>query len=116
MKKLDVEVLGWGGYTWSAAVVFASCTPFPLVFSLRQMEQGGIDLQKAEEETKAQISAVNSQKVAIVAEFMAHMKVLSRVNTEGSIYTDSMLHEMCILKPFLFIQLSPSLFPSPAEG
>uniref|UniRef100_A0A4W5NZ89 Structural maintenance of chromosomes protein 5 n=1 Tax=Hucho hucho TaxID=62062 RepID=A0A4W5NZ89_9TELE len=44
--------------------------------SLRQMEQGDIDLQKAEEETKAQISAVNSQKVAIVAEFMAHMKVL----------------------------------------
>uniref|UniRef100_A0A8L0DJE9 Structural maintenance of chromosomes protein 5 n=1 Tax=Oncorhynchus mykiss TaxID=8022 RepID=A0A8L0DJE9_ONCMY len=43
--------------------------------SLRQMEQGGIDLQKAEEETKAQISAVNSQKVAIVAEFMAHMKL-----------------------------------------
>uniref|UniRef100_A0A6Q2WT45 Structural maintenance of chromosomes protein 5 n=1 Tax=Esox lucius TaxID=8010 RepID=A0A6Q2WT45_ESOLU len=43
--------------------------------SLRQMEQGGIDLQKAEEETKTQISAVNSQKVAIVAEFMTHMKV-----------------------------------------
>uniref|UniRef100_A0A674CI52 Structural maintenance of chromosomes protein 5 n=1 Tax=Salmo trutta TaxID=8032 RepID=A0A674CI52_SALTR len=36
--------------------------------SLWQMEQGGIDFQKAEEETKAQISAVNSQKVAIVAE------------------------------------------------
>uniref|UniRef100_A0A6Q2ZLC0 Structural maintenance of chromosomes protein 5 n=1 Tax=Esox lucius TaxID=8010 RepID=A0A6Q2ZLC0_ESOLU len=43
--------------------------------SLRQMEQGGIDLQKAEEETKTQISAVNSQKVAIVAEFMTHMKL-----------------------------------------
>ena len=78
MKKLDVEVLGWRGYMWSA-VVFSSHTPFPLVCvcSLRQMEQGGIDLQKAEEETKAQISAVNSQKVAIVAEFMAHMKVYS---------------------------------------
>jgi hypothetical protein len=71
--------------------------------------------QGAEEETKAQISAVNSQKVSIVAEFMAHMRVLSLVNTEGSIYTDSMLHEICILKPFIFIQLSPSLFPSPAE-
>uniref|UniRef100_A0A673Y3R5 Structural maintenance of chromosomes protein 5 n=1 Tax=Salmo trutta TaxID=8032 RepID=A0A673Y3R5_SALTR len=53
--------------------------------SLRQMEQGGIDLQKAEEETKAQISAVNSQKVAIVAEFMAHMKVQSQVNAEETV-------------------------------
>ncbi|XP_041706750.2 structural maintenance of chromosomes protein 5-like isoform X3 [Coregonus clupeaformis] len=50
--------------------------------SLRQMEQGGIDLQKAEEETKAQISAVNSQKVAIVAEFMAHMKLRATLSME----------------------------------
>uniref|UniRef100_A0A8C8D022 Structural maintenance of chromosomes protein 5 n=1 Tax=Oncorhynchus tshawytscha TaxID=74940 RepID=A0A8C8D022_ONCTS len=50
--------------------------------SLRQMEQGGIDLQKAEEETKAQISAVNSQKVAIVAEFMAHMKLRAKLSME----------------------------------
>ncbi|CAB1318577.1 unnamed protein product [Coregonus sp. 'balchen'] len=48
----------------------------------RWMEQGGIDLQKAEEETKAQISAVNSQKVAIVAEFMAHMKLRAKLSME----------------------------------
>ncbi|KAJ7988430.1 hypothetical protein DPEC_G00323470 [Dallia pectoralis] len=50
--------------------------------SLGQMEQGGIDLQKAEEETKAQISAVNSQKVAIVAEFMLHMKLRAKLSME----------------------------------
>ncbi|XP_010876179.2 structural maintenance of chromosomes protein 5 [Esox lucius] len=54
--------------------------------SLRQMEQGGIDLQKAEEETKTQISAVNSQKVAIVAEFMTHMKLRAKLSME-KVYT-----------------------------
>uniref|UniRef100_A0A8C8F1U5 Structural maintenance of chromosomes protein 5 n=1 Tax=Oncorhynchus tshawytscha TaxID=74940 RepID=A0A8C8F1U5_ONCTS len=44
--------------------------------SLWQMAQG------AEEETKAQISAVNSQKVSIVAEFMAHMKLRARLSME----------------------------------
>ncbi|CDQ80360.1 unnamed protein product [Oncorhynchus mykiss] len=44
--------------------------------SLWQMAQG------AEEETKAQISPVNSQKVSIVAEFMAHMKLRARLSME----------------------------------
>ena len=39
------------------------------------MEQGGVDLQKIEQETQDMISAVNKQKVAIVTEFMTHMKV-----------------------------------------
>ena len=39
------------------------------------MEQNAIDLQKIEEDTKVKITAVNSQKVTIVAAFMAQMKV-----------------------------------------
>ncbi|XP_030625495.1 structural maintenance of chromosomes protein 5 [Chanos chanos] len=50
--------------------------------SLRQMEQSGIDLKKVEEETTAKISAVNQQKVAIVAEFLEHMKMRARLNME----------------------------------
>ena len=42
------------------------------------MEQNAIDLQKIEEDTKVKITAVNSQKVTIVAAFMAQMKV--RIN------------------------------------
>ena len=42
------------------------------------MEQNAIDLQKIEEDTKVKIAAVNSQKVTIVAAFMAQMKV--RIN------------------------------------
>lgn len=53
-------------------------TPCIHVFSLRQMEQNAIDLQKIEEDTKVKITAVNSQKVTIVAAFMAQMKV--RIN------------------------------------
>lgn len=45
------------------------------MFSLRQMEQNVIDLQKIEEETKEKIAAVNSQKVSIVTAFLAQMKV-----------------------------------------
>lgn len=45
------------------------------MFSLRQMEQSVIDVQKIEEETKEKIAAVNSQKVTIVAVFIAQMKV-----------------------------------------
>lgn len=45
------------------------------MFSLRQMEQNVIDLQKIEEETKVKIAAVNSQKVALVAAFITQMKV-----------------------------------------
>lgn len=39
------------------------------------MEQNVIDLKKIEEETKEKIANVNSQKVAIVSEFMAQIKV-----------------------------------------
>uniref|UniRef100_A0A7N6BEC9 Structural maintenance of chromosomes protein 5 n=1 Tax=Anabas testudineus TaxID=64144 RepID=A0A7N6BEC9_ANATE len=42
--------------------------------SLRQMEQSVIDLKTIEEETKEKIATVNSQKVSIVAAFMAQMK------------------------------------------
>lgn len=44
-------------------------------FSLRQMENNGIDLKKVEAETAKKIAAVNSQKVTIVASFIAQMKV-----------------------------------------
>ncbi|KAM6985951.1 structural maintenance of chromosomes protein 5 [Aplochiton taeniatus] len=50
--------------------------------SLRQMEQGGVDLQKTEEDTKAKISAVNSQKVAIVTEFLYHLKLRAKFSME----------------------------------
>uniref|UniRef100_A0A3P8UR75 Structural maintenance of chromosomes protein 5 n=1 Tax=Cynoglossus semilaevis TaxID=244447 RepID=A0A3P8UR75_CYNSE len=43
--------------------------------SVRQMEQNVIDLAKIEEETREKIANVNSQKVSVVAEFMAQMKV-----------------------------------------
>ena len=49
-----------------------------MAFSLRQMEHNVIDLKKVEEETKKRIADVNSQKVAIVAVFMAQMKVWTR--------------------------------------
>lgn len=48
---------------------------FSHVFSLRQMEHSVIDLKKIEEETKEKIANVNAQKVAIVVQFMAQMKV-----------------------------------------
>lgn len=44
-------------------------------FSLRQMENNAIDLKKVEAETAEKIAAVNSQKVTIVATFIAQMKV-----------------------------------------
>eukprot|EP00064_Thunnus_orientalis_P001859 superscaffoldBa00000128_g1862 len=50
--------------------------------SLRQMEQSGIDLKKIEEETKEKIAAVNSQKVSIVAAFMAQMKLRAKLTME----------------------------------
>lgn len=50
---------------------FSSCV------SVRQMEQNVIDLAKIEEETREKIANVNSQKVSVVAEFMAQMKVRS---------------------------------------
>uniref|UniRef100_A0A671YK56 Structural maintenance of chromosomes protein 5 n=1 Tax=Sparus aurata TaxID=8175 RepID=A0A671YK56_SPAAU len=50
--------------------------------SLRQMEQNAIDLQKIEEDTKMKITAVNSQKVTIVAAFMAQMKLRAKLTME----------------------------------
>ncbi|XP_040009669.1 structural maintenance of chromosomes protein 5 [Xiphias gladius] len=50
--------------------------------SLRQMEQSVIDLRKIEEETKEKIGAVNSQKVSIVAAFMAQMKLRATLTME----------------------------------
>ncbi|KAI1904927.1 hypothetical protein AGOR_G00010720 [Albula goreensis] len=50
--------------------------------SLRQMEESGIDLQKEEQETKAKIRAVNSQKVSIIAEFTHHMKLRARLQMD----------------------------------
>ncbi|XP_071374248.1 structural maintenance of chromosomes protein 5 [Centroberyx affinis] len=50
--------------------------------SLRQMEQGGVDLKKIEEETKEKISAIYSQKVAIVTEFMSQMKLRAKLSME----------------------------------
>ncbi|XP_041860564.1 structural maintenance of chromosomes protein 5 [Melanotaenia boesemani] len=50
--------------------------------SLRQMEQNVIDLKKVEEETKEKVAAVNSQKVTIVAAFMAQMKLRATLTME----------------------------------
>uniref|UniRef100_A0AAR2JIK3 Structural maintenance of chromosomes protein 5 n=1 Tax=Pygocentrus nattereri TaxID=42514 RepID=A0AAR2JIK3_PYGNA len=50
--------------------------------SLRQMEQGGINLQEAEEEAKTKISHVNDQKVAIVEEILNSMKVCVKLSME----------------------------------
>ncbi|XP_029291265.1 LOW QUALITY PROTEIN: structural maintenance of chromosomes protein 5 [Cottoperca gobio] len=50
--------------------------------SLKQMEQSVIDLQKIEEETKEKIAAVNSQKVTIVAAFIAQMKLRAKLTME----------------------------------
>ncbi|XP_076875246.1 structural maintenance of chromosomes protein 5 isoform X2 [Brachyhypopomus gauderio] len=50
--------------------------------SVRQMEQSGIDLQKADEEAKAKICAVNDQKVAIVQDILQAMKQRARLSME----------------------------------
>ncbi|KAJ8402026.1 hypothetical protein AAFF_G00372610 [Aldrovandia affinis] len=50
--------------------------------NLRQMEEGGIDLQRAEQETKAKLKAVNSQKVAIMADFTHQMKLRARLHMD----------------------------------
>ncbi|KAF4082740.1 hypothetical protein AMELA_G00155010 [Ameiurus melas] len=50
--------------------------------SLRQMQQVGIDLQRAEDEANARISRVNEQKVAIVEEFLHSMKHRARLSME----------------------------------
>uniref|UniRef100_A0A3P8ULN2 Structural maintenance of chromosomes protein 5 n=1 Tax=Cynoglossus semilaevis TaxID=244447 RepID=A0A3P8ULN2_CYNSE len=50
--------------------------------SVRQMEQNVIDLAKIEEETREKIANVNSQKVSVVAEFMAQMKLRAKLTVE----------------------------------
>ncbi|KAG7322996.1 hypothetical protein KOW79_014342 [Hemibagrus wyckioides] len=50
--------------------------------SLKQMQQGGIDLQKAEEEANTRIAHVNEQKVTIVEEFLHAMKHRARLSME----------------------------------
>nr|XP_019945077.1 PREDICTED: structural maintenance of chromosomes protein 5 [Paralichthys olivaceus] len=50
--------------------------------SLRQMEHSVIDLSEIEKETKEKIAAVNSQKVSIVAEFMAQMKLRAKLTIQ----------------------------------
>ncbi|KAM9455805.1 structural maintenance of chromosomes protein 5 [Clarias gariepinus] len=50
--------------------------------SLKQMQQGGVDLQKAEDEANTRISHVNEQKVAIVEEFLHSMKNRARLSME----------------------------------
>lgn len=57
------------------------------VFSLKQMEQNVIDMNKVEEETKEKIAAVNDQKVAIVTAFMAQMKVSCLLYLSSSLVT-----------------------------
>ncbi|KAA0703712.1 Structural maintenance of chromosomes protein 5 [Triplophysa tibetana] len=50
--------------------------------SLRQMEQNKINLQEVEEETNAKISAVNNEKLVIMAEFLSHMKTKAKLSME----------------------------------
>ncbi|KAI5099428.1 structural maintenance of chromosomes protein 5 [Silurus meridionalis] len=50
--------------------------------SLRQMQQGVIDLQKEEDEANTRISHINQQKVAIVEEFLGFMKHRARLIME----------------------------------
>ncbi|XP_056154984.1 structural maintenance of chromosomes protein 5 [Lampris incognitus] len=50
--------------------------------SLRLMEQGGIDLKNIEEQAKAKISAVNSQKLAVVMEFISQIKLRAKLSME----------------------------------
>lgn len=50
--------------------------------SLRQMEQNKIDLQAVEEETNAKISAVNNEKLVIMAEYLSHMKTKAKLSME----------------------------------
>ncbi|XP_061118782.1 structural maintenance of chromosomes protein 5 [Conger conger] len=54
--------------------------------SLRQMEEGGIDLQRVEQEARVKIRAVNSEKVAIVAEFTQYMKLRARLQVDKVYY------------------------------
>ncbi|KAI7793130.1 structural maintenance of chromosomes protein 5 isoform X1 [Triplophysa rosa] len=50
--------------------------------SLRQMEQNKINLQAVEEETNAKISAVNDEKLVIMAEYLSHMKTKAKLSME----------------------------------
>ncbi|KAL2087377.1 hypothetical protein ACEWY4_016205 [Coilia grayii] len=50
--------------------------------SLRQMEQSVVDLQRVERDSQQKISVVHGQKVAIVQEFMHHMKRRATLSRE----------------------------------
>nr|XP_023682241.1 structural maintenance of chromosomes protein 5 isoform X1 [Paramormyrops kingsleyae] len=50
--------------------------------SLKQMEESGINLQQAEQEALSKTRAVNSQKVALVTEFVHHMQVRTKLHME----------------------------------
>ncbi|KAJ3586807.1 hypothetical protein NHX12_013199 [Muraenolepis orangiensis] len=55
--------------------------------SLRHIERNSVDLKKYEEETKAKISAVNSQKVAIVGEVVSQLKLRASLSMEKVLLT-----------------------------
>ncbi|XP_034028187.1 structural maintenance of chromosomes protein 5 [Thalassophryne amazonica] len=50
--------------------------------SLRQMEQNVINLDEIEEDAKRKITAVNSQKLAIIKAFMTEMKLRAKLTME----------------------------------
>ncbi|KAJ8286336.1 hypothetical protein GJAV_G00037330 [Gymnothorax javanicus] len=54
--------------------------------SLQQMERGGVDLERVERVAKEQIRAVNSQKVAITAEFTRNMKHRAQLQIDKVYY------------------------------
>lgn len=67
------------------------------MFSLKQMEQSVIDLQKIEEDTKEKVAAVNSQKVTIVTAFMAQMKVWINALRAKELYMTA-LHLIAVVR------------------
>uniref|UniRef100_A0A668A8U7 Structural maintenance of chromosomes protein 5 n=1 Tax=Myripristis murdjan TaxID=586833 RepID=A0A668A8U7_9TELE len=77
--------------------------------SLRQMEQGGVDLQKIREETNQKISAVNSQKVAIVSEFKSQMKVKKRSSSYAQYIYKKYVTKSCFWLPQALSRLPDTL-------
>uniref|UniRef100_A0AAR2KTI0 Structural maintenance of chromosomes protein 5 n=1 Tax=Pygocentrus nattereri TaxID=42514 RepID=A0AAR2KTI0_PYGNA len=76
--------------------------------SLRQMEQGGINLQEAEEEAKTKISHVNDQKVAIVEEILNSMKVCVKPHL---FLPFTISHKLCYSFIYVFIVFAFSELP-----
>ncbi|KAG5261820.1 hypothetical protein AALO_G00288890 [Alosa alosa] len=50
--------------------------------SLKQMEQSAVDLQRVEQDSQQKVCAVHTQKVAIAAEFVQHMKRRATLSRE----------------------------------